>query len=78
MQRQKKTAGSLISRGFPRLDILAEFVYRQTVKELVLITSPLKINNIQKRMANIEQKSYNIPSRNNLIIFKMENVSRET
>ncbi|MCX6555831.1 MAG: class I SAM-dependent methyltransferase [Candidatus Aminicenantes bacterium] len=78
MQRQKKTAGSLISRGFPRLDVLAEFVYRQNVKELVLITSPLKINNIQKRMANIEQNSYNIPSRNNLIIFKMENVSRET
>jgi 16S rRNA (guanine527-N7)-methyltransferase len=78
MQRQKKTAGSLISRGFPHLDVLAEFVYRQIVKELVLITSPLKINNIQKRMANIEQKSYNIPSRNNLIVFKMENVSRET
>jgi hypothetical protein len=78
MQRQKKLAGSLISRGFPNLDILAEYVFKQTIRELILITSPLKINKIQNKVANIRQNSYNIPSRNNLIIFKMENVSRET
>jgi 16S rRNA (guanine527-N7)-methyltransferase len=78
MQRQKKLAGSLISRGFPNLDILAEYVFKQTIRELILITSPLKINKIQNKVANIQQNSYNIPSRNNLIIFKMENVSRET
>ena len=78
MQRQKKTAVSIISRGFPRIDILADFVYKQAARELVLITSPSKILNIKKKVAKTEQKSYNIPSRNNLIIFKMENVSRET
>ena len=78
MQRQKKIAGSLISRGFPCIDILAEYVFKQTIKELILITSPLKISKIQNKVANIQQNSYNIPSRNNLIIFKMENVSRET
>jgi len=78
MQRQKTTTSTLISRGFPRLDLLTEFVFKKTIRELILITSPLKINKIQKNMANIEQNSYNIPSRNNLIIFKMENVSRET
>jgi len=78
MQRQKKIAGTLISRGFPHIDILADYVFKKTVKELILITSLLKINKIQNIVANIQQNSYNIPSRNNLIIFKMESVSRET
>ena len=78
MQHHKKTVSSLISRGFPRIDILADYIFKKKIKELILITSPLKINNIQNTMANIRQNSYNVPSRNNLVIFKMENVSRET
>jgi len=78
MQRQKKIAGTLISRGFPDINILTEYIFNKTIKELILITSPLKINKIQNKVANIRQNSYNIPLRNNLIIFKMESVSRET
>ncbi|MEI6614400.1 MAG: RsmG family class I SAM-dependent methyltransferase, partial [Chrysiogenales bacterium] len=78
MQRQKKNVCTLISRGFPHIDILADYIFKKTIKELILITAPSKINKIQKKMANIQQNSYNIPSRTNLIIFKMENVSRET
>jgi 16S rRNA G527 N7-methylase RsmG len=78
MQCHKKNIGTLISRGFPHIDILADYIFNKTIKELILITAPLKINKIQKKVANIEQNSYNIPSRDNLIIFKMENVSRET
>jgi len=78
MQRHKKIASTLISRGFPHIDILADYVFKKTIKELILITSPLKINIIQNKLANIQQSSYNITSRNNLIIFKMESVSRET
>jgi 16S rRNA (guanine(527)-N(7))-methyltransferase RsmG len=78
MQRQKKIVGTLISRGFPHVEILADFVFKKKIKELILITSSLKIDAIQKKVANIQQNSYNIPSRNNLIIFKMESVSRET
>jgi 16S rRNA (guanine527-N7)-methyltransferase len=78
LQRHKQTTCSLISRGFPHIDILAEYVLKKTIKELILITSPLKINKFQNNVANIQQNSYNIPARNNLIIFKMENVSRET
>ena len=78
MQRHKKTTSTLISRGFPRIDILADYIFKKKIKELILITSPLKINKIQNNVANIRQNSYNVPSRNNLIIFKMENVSRET
>lgn len=78
MQRHKKIASTLISRGFPHIDILADYVFKKIITELILITSPLKINIIQNKVANIQQNSYNIPSRNNLIIFKMESVSRET
>ncbi len=78
MQRQKKIAGTLISRGFPHIDILADYVFKKIIKELILITAPLKIIEIQNKVANIQQNSYNIPSRDNLIIFKMESVSRET
>jgi len=78
VQQHKKIGGTVISRGFPRIDILADYVFRGIIKELILITSPLKINKIQNKVANIRQNSYNIPTRNNLIIFKMESVSRET
>ena len=78
MQRQKKIFGTLVSRGFPHLEILADYVIKKSISELILITSPLKINKIQNKMANVQQNSYNIPSRDNLIIFKLENVSRET
>jgi 16S rRNA (guanine527-N7)-methyltransferase len=78
MQRQKKIGCTLISRGFPHIDILADYVFKKKIKELILITSPLKINKIKNKVANIRQNSYNVPSRDNLIIFKMESVSRET
>lgn len=78
LQQQKKISGTVVSRGFPNIEVLADFVIKKTIKELILITAPQKINKIQNTVANIRQNSYNIPSRNNLIIFKMENVSRET
>jgi 16S rRNA (guanine(527)-N(7))-methyltransferase RsmG len=78
LQQKNAGAGTIISRGFPRNDILADFVFKKTIKALILITAPLKIDKIKKDVANIRQTSYNIASRNNLIIYKMENVSRET
>jgi hypothetical protein len=48
------------------------------VRELLLISSPDKIKKIQNLVANIRQTRYNIPSRDNLVILKLENVSRET
>jgi len=78
MQRQKTNALTIISRGFPNNEFLADYVFKKAIKELILITAPLKIGKIKKNVANIRQTSYNVPSRDNLIIFKMENVSRET
>jgi len=69
---------TLIARGFPKIEILADFVHKKKAKELLLISSVSKINKIQNKMANFRQNLYNIPLKNNLIIFKLENVSRET
>ena len=78
MHRHEVYESTLIARGFPKNEILAEYVYKKKVKELLLISSADKIKIIQNKVANVRQSLYNIPLRNNLVIFKLENVSRET
>ena len=78
MHRHNAYESTLIARGFPKIDVLVEYVYKKKVRELLLISSVNKINKIQKKVANVRQNLYNISSRNNLIIYKLENVSRET
>jgi len=78
LHRHNASQRTLIARGFPKIELLAEYVYKKKVKELLLISSADKIKNIQNKVANIRQNLYNIPLRNNLVIFKLENVSRET
>lgn len=78
MHRHNCFESTLAARGFPKNEVLAEFVFKRKVRELLLISSPDKIKKIKNRMAKIRQNSYNIPSRDNLVIFKMEIVSRET
>ncbi len=69
---------SVISRGFPNNEYLCSLVYKGRVSELALITSVDKVKKLTKNIENVVQTQYNIPSRSNLIIFKLENVSRET
>lgn len=78
MHRHDRFDSTLAARGFPAIEALAEFVFRRKVRELLLISSLDKIKKIQNTVANVRQTRYNIPSRDNLIIFKLENVSRET
>ncbi len=78
MHRHDRFDSTLAARGFPTVEALAEFVYRRKVRALLLISSPDKIKKIQNKVANVRQTRYNIPSRDNLVIFKLENVSRET
>jgi len=78
MHRHDRFESTLAARGFPVGEALAEFVQRRKVRELLLISSLDKIKKIQNKVANLRQTRYNIPSRDNLIIFKLENVSRET
>jgi len=78
MHRHNKFESTLATRGFPKIEALAEYVYKRKVRELLLISSIDKIKKIKNPVANIRQNRYNIPSRDNLIIYKLENVSRET
>lgn len=78
MHRRGRFDSSLAARGFPAIEALAEYVLRGKVRELLLISSPAKIGKIAPRLAKFRQTSYNIPSRDNLVVFKLENVSRET
>lgn len=78
LRRLGRSDAALAARGFPAIAALADFVYRRQVRELLLISSPGKIEKILRPVANIRQTRYNIPSRDNLIVFKLENVSRET
>lgn len=64
---------SLAARGFPEIQILIKLLEQNMVDELILITSKNKIKKNKKGLSNIRQKIYNIPSRDNLIICKMEN-----
>lgn len=78
MHRHNRRESTLAARGFPRIETLAEFVYQGKVRELLLISSIDKLRKIESRVEKFRQNRYNIPSRDNLVIFKLENVSRET
>jgi len=69
---------SIITRGFPDPKLLVNFLIEGLVSEVILITSEKKIRKMKKGMESIKKKTYNIPLRNNLMIVKMEYVSRET
>ncbi len=69
---------SLVTRGFPRLEIILRYLHKGIVREILVITAKRKMIKIKKGMESITQKIYNIPFRDNIVIYKMENVSRET
>ena len=69
---------TLVARGFPKPEILVQQLQRRLIGEILAITAKRKIKKIKKGMERISQKIYNIPLRDNIVIFKMENVSRET
>ena len=71
-------SGVLVARGFPDNSMLISFLEKRLVDQVLVITSVNKIKKIEKQLEMLKQKIYNIPSRDNLRILKMENVSRET
>lgn len=78
MQGTSSSRICLVSRGFPRNDLLYLYLCRKKISELVLITSVEKFGKVQEKMENVKQSLYNIPWRSNLKIIKWEYVSRET
>jgi len=70
---------TIIARGFPYNKIFAEYLVDGLISKVVLITSKNKFRDLQELgykqlLFSVEE----IPWRDNLIILKMENVSRGT
>lgn len=78
MQSHHQRQSTLAARGFPGIAALADYIYKGKVRELLLISSAARIEKIAAPVAQIRKTRYNIPTRDNLFVFKMENVSRET
>lgn len=68
----------MVARGFPHPELLVSYLNPGVVDHLLMITSRTKLTKIKKSLETVNQKIYNIPFRDNLIILHMENVSRET
>ncbi|MBN2346248.1 MAG: class I SAM-dependent methyltransferase [Candidatus Aminicenantes bacterium] len=78
VRHRRQRECTVVSRGFPDPRELAELVLCHKVRQLLLISSAAKIDKIRGAVANFRQKRYNIPLRDNLVLFELENVSRET
>ena len=63
---------TLIARGFPRNEILYDFIRKGFAQELVIITSKNKIKKNKKNLENINKNIYNIFFRDNLVILKIK------
>lgn len=69
----------IIARGFPYNRIFAEYLIKRYIDKVVLITSKNKYSELIKEFnGKIDFTVEDIPWRDNLIILKMENVSRGT
>lgn len=77
LKKSKKKTGSLISRGFPTLLPLINYVKNSMVKEAIIITSENKIKKNEKHLVSVKKKIYNVPLRTHLKILKMEKTDRE-
>ena len=78
LRSRPKTETTVIARGFPRMDKLQKYLAKHKMDELVVITAAEKCRKKEKGLESVRQNIYNIPFRNNLVICKMEYVSRET
>jgi 16S rRNA (guanine(527)-N(7))-methyltransferase RsmG len=78
MGKLKDHKNCIAARGFPDNQILIDFLKHGLSEEILLITSMSKVKKIKRGIEKLKQNLYNIPLRDNLKIFKLESVSRET
>lgn len=76
--KNSKDNCTAIARGFPNLDLLYNFLQKNKVNQLVIISSDIKIYDFLKRKNVHNHKVYDIKNREILKILSMESVSRET
>ncbi len=63
---------TLIARGFPKNEMLYDFIRKGFAQELVIITSKNKIKKNKKNLENMNKNIYNIFFRDNLVILKIK------
>ncbi len=78
MHHFDQPGAAIVARGFPDNELLAGYILRNRVAELVLITAPEKAKMMGRGLEKFRRTDYNVPSRDNLVISVLENVSRET
>jgi 16S rRNA (guanine(527)-N(7))-methyltransferase RsmG len=69
---------TLISRGYTGRPVIRQLMKNKFVREILLITSTKKMENLEKDLDNYRKTVYNMNSRDILKIISLENVSRET
>ena len=62
---------TVISRGFPQLEVFCRFLQKRLIGEAIIITSENKIKKNQKPLESMRKKIYNVPLRENLKILKI-------
>ncbi len=63
---------TLVARGFPKNEMLYDFIRKGFAQELVIITSKNKIKKNKKNLENMDKNIYNIFFRDNLVILKIK------
>ncbi len=69
---------TIISRGFPEIEILYKKFVRHGMKQLIIISSKEKFKKIRIEKFHHTIKTYDIKNRDLIKIFVLESVSRET
>jgi len=77
-EKKNNKNNTLVARGFPNNYELFKHLKNNEINELILITIEDKVKKIKNTVDNIKKYVYNIPSKDNLKIIKLEKVSRET
>lgn len=69
---------SMVTRGFPNLELLYKILIKNKIEQLISISSENKIRNVFIENNFIKLRKYDIKNRDLLKIFSLESVSRET
>jgi 16S rRNA G527 N7-methylase RsmG len=76
-KNSEKKPISLVTRGFPNLKVLSNFIKKGMIEEVIMITSENKIKKNRNYLESVKKKTYNVPLRDHLKILKMEKTVRE-
>ncbi|MGE5340304.1 MAG: RsmG family class I SAM-dependent methyltransferase [Candidatus Omnitrophota bacterium] len=74
LKKQESLPVSLVSRGFPDVTLFGRYLHQRLIDEVLVISSENKIKLFGKNMESLSKRTYNIPLRNELKIFKIRRI----